>query len=300
MNSAVNTTAHLNSALRIAITGATGQVGSQLCRVFGDQAIPLSSKEMDLQNADEIRDVLAELRPQVVINAAAYTDVDGAESDAELCTAINQQAVKELAAETRRINAKLVQISTDYVFSNSRQNRPFTEVDPVNPIGVYATTKAAAEAETRTNPNHLIIRTCGVYGPPCPRGTRNFVSTILALGQKRTRLDVVSDQICNPTYVVQLADAIRFLVATDQRGTLHVVNSGGVSWFDLAVEILQVANIDCHVTPISTAEYAAPAPRPPYSVLDTTRYEALHAPVMSDCKQAVAEFLATCEATSYL
>ena len=286
---------HRDCAIKkTAVTGARGQLGFALGQLLGDAAWPLSADTMDLRNPRQIRDVLQSCRPRVVINCGAYTAVDAAETDTSQCFAINSEAVKTLVEVTTSLDCSLVQISTDYVFgAEVGPGRPYCETDPVAPQGVYARSKAAAEQSVRQHPQHLIIRTCGLYGPSLSRGGSNFVNTMLRLGKERPSVRVVDDQTCCPTYVAELAPAILHLIQTRNWGTYHVVNRQALSWCELAHEIFRLARLPCEVIPISSEEFGALAPRPRYSALDVSKYVATAGPPLSTCREALAQYLAT-------
>jgi dTDP-4-dehydrorhamnose reductase len=278
---------------RIAVTGARGQLGRRLCELLGPRALPLDAKSMDLADAQQMRARLNRLQPRLLINTAAYTAVDAAESDSVRCLAVNRDAVETLVHVTAALNCPLVQISTDYVFCEAASpGRPFRESDPVAPQGVYAQSKAEAEQAALAHPDPLIIRTCGIYGPVAPGASGNFVNTMLRLGRQRSSVQVVDDQICCPTYVVELADALLHLVFTGQRGIFHVVNREALSWCEFAREIFRLTQLDCAVVPISSETYGAAAPRPHYSELDTSKYQRTAGPPLSTCRDALARYLA--------
>ena len=279
--------------MKIAVTGAGGQLGSELCRQLGNEAVGLDLPRFDLTDRDRVLARLAEIRPQAVINTAAYTQVDKAEEEAELCRAVNAVGVVPLVEACRRLDATLVQISTDYVFGGDLGRKtPYCETDPPDPQGVYARTKLEGERHAAGWQQHLIVRTCGLYGPPGPRSAGNFVDTMLQLAGRRDPLRVVCDQHCTPSFVPHVARAIRFLVDTGAYGTYHVVNAGQTTWYDLAAEIFRLSGLEVRLEPISTAQYGAPAPRPGYSVLDTGKYHALPGrPAMPSWEEALAEYL---------
>ena len=273
--------------LRIGIAGARGQLGAELCRRI-DGAVAL---DCDITNRDQVGSQLQATKPHVVINTAAYTAVDLAEDDPSTCFRVNSVGARILAEETRRYASRLIQISTDYVFDSTDLRRPLRETDPAEPRGVYAKSKRAGELGAAENPSHLIVRTCGLYGRGHQDQAKNFVRTMLHLGMTRDEVRVVDDQLCNPTAVEELASALKFLAHEDCTGILHVVNSEPLTWCQFARQIFDVANLDCEVTPITTAEFAAKAPRPAYSVLDVQKYNRLGGPVLSDCRTAVANFV---------
>lgn len=278
----------------IAVTGSGGQLGSELCRRLGGRAVPLDLPDFDLTDKDRTLQALAALRPAAVINTAAYTQVDRAEEQAELCRRINASGVAYLAAACRQLDVPLVQISTDYVFGGAAQlGRPYCEDDEPSPQGVYAQSKLGGEREAAAWPKHIIVRTCGLYGKQGPKTpASNFVETMLRLGQQGKPLRVVADQHCTPSYVPHVARAILFLLESRQFGRFHVVNSGATSWHGFAAEIFRQSQLDVSLEPITTAQYGAKAPRPSYSVLDTRKYHALDGPPMPTWQDALSEYLA--------
>ncbi len=278
---------------RVLVTGARGLLGSCLCDLLGPRAIPVGSQEFDLLQVDRLSSFIRGLNPDAVVNCAAYTAVDLAEKDALRCSTINRDAVSVLAETTAALGIPLVQISTDYVFGGPppTPNRPWVETDPVSPAGVYARSKFEGELAATANPDHIIVRTCGLYGLPPQSTSRNFVLTMLKLAQDRPTLKVVCDQICSPTAAKELAPAILHLLDTNAHGIFHVVNDGGTSWYEFARAIFRCRGLTTAVEPISTAEYNAPAPRPSYSVLDIEKYRRTGGPSLSHWERALQEFL---------
>jgi dTDP-4-dehydrorhamnose reductase len=281
--------------VKVFVTGAYGQLGGELCRQLGPRAIPVDIDTLDLADGPAVTARLRHLRPAAVINCAAYTQVDKAESEPEKCRAVNALAVEHLARACGELDCPLVQISTDYVFGAARpQGPPWTEQDCPSPQGVYARTKLEGERAAASHPKHLVVRTCGLYARPSDPRATNFVKTMLRLGGVRPEVRVVADQHCTPTYVPHLARAILFLL--DHGGTrvpwgaYHATNAGATSWHEFAVEIFRLAGLPVAVRAISTAEYAAPAPRPSYSVLDTAAYHRLDGPPMPDWRSALVEY----------
>lgn len=257
----------------ILVTGGTGQIGYELVREFkpfGHVEAP-TREELDLTNPTAIRDVVEDLRPGVILNAAAYTAVDAAETDRDVCAAINARAPGILADEARRVGALLVQYSTDYVFDGSK-GVPYVETDATGPLSYYAQTKLDGErAVQAVGGSYVILRTSWVYGT---RG-KNFLLTILRLASERTRLPVVNDQVGAPTWSRAVAAATATLVPTfdGPSGVFHLTAAGSTTWYDFARAILVG---DERVVPVSSAEFAAlvgrqMAPRPAYSVLDSAK-----------------------------
>ena len=261
---------------RILLTGITGQVGSELQRILPTlgEVIGLSSKELDLSQPEQIGERVLEIKPDTIVNAAAYTAVDRAESEPEMAMAINADAPKALALAANEVGATLLHISTDYVF-DGENHTPYLETDRTAPLGVYGESKLLGEVGVRNCDRHIILRTAWVYGS---RGHGNFVKTMLRLGKERTELKVVADQVGSPTWSYDIALAISGLLAKSMkdetiRGTYHYTNSGVASWYDLAVATFAEAKqlgfplkVE-RVCPITTAEFPTPTKRPAYSVL---------------------------------
>ncbi|HWB08820.1 MAG TPA: dTDP-4-dehydrorhamnose reductase [Pirellulales bacterium] len=278
---------------KIAVTGSQGQLGSELCRRLGVRAIPLDWPEFDLTKSDDVCETLRDLRPSSVINTAAYTQVDRAEEDSQRCWAVNADGVGCLARVCEELGVPLLQISTDYVFGgDATRSRPYREDDAPAPQGVYARSKLAGEQKASAWGQHIIVRSCGLYGKPgLKTAASNFVDTMLRLARQGKSLRIVADQHCTPTYVPHLATAVLYLLAARHFGTYHVVNGGATTWHEFACETFRLTGLSPAVERITTAQYGAKAPRPPYSVLDTSKYRALGGPVMPDWQSALKEYL---------
>jgi dTDP-4-dehydrorhamnose reductase len=247
----------------ILVVGSKGMLGQELMGLYGNAARGVDVGDMDITDLGSVQRVLVTLKPRVVINAAAFTDVDRCETDTELALQVNGEGVAHLAMITKEIGATLVQVSTDYVF-DGRKNAPYQEDDAPAPLSIYGESKLAGEMNAKFNPEHLIVRTQWLYG----HGGKNFVETMLRLAGERSELTVVDDQIGAPTWTHDLALAIKALLDKGCRGTYHVANSGFVSWNGFAREIFQQAGLAVTVSPMSTEQLGRPAPRPLYSVLD--------------------------------
>ncbi len=277
-----------------AITGSGGQLGLELCRQLGSNALPLARPEFDITDADAVRRILLEKKPAAVINAAAYTLVDKAEQEIEQCWAVNAHAVGTLAEACRELDCPLVQVSTDYIFDAVRDcATPHTEDEHPKPQGQYARSKLAGELSAAEWKKHFVVRTCGLYGQCGPRSSGNFVDTMLRLGREKPSLRIVDDQRCTPTHVPDVARAILFLLSTTAYGTYHVVNRGETTWYDFAAEIFRMSGISIPLERITTEQYGAAAPRPRYSVLDTSKYRALGGPEIPEWEEALKEYLRT-------
>jgi dTDP-4-dehydrorhamnose reductase len=243
--------------------------------------------DLDITDASAVRRMLAEVRPRAVVNCAAYTDVDGAESDRGSAAAVNGAGAGHVAAAAAEVGASIVHVSTDYVFDGSKRE-PWVESDPVAPLGVYGETKLAGElAVAAANPAHAIVRSAWLFGA----GGRNFVDTMLALAGDRDEVSVVTDQVGCPTWTGHLAGALVELAERPlQTGIHHVAGAGSCSWNELAIEVFDCAGIDCRVLPTTTAAFPRPAARPAYSVLGSERRAPLVLPAWQD---GVAAYLAT-------
>jgi dTDP-4-dehydrorhamnose reductase len=285
--------------MRIAVVGAAGQLGRELCRLLppGD-TVALTRAEADLHDTAAVHARLEAVRPDVVVNCAADNRVDAAEADARDAVAVNALGVAALARHCRDHGALLVHVGTDYVF-DGRTTRPYTEDDAPNPLGAYARTKLAGELFAQAlAPRHAILRVAGLYAAGGSRGKGgNFVDKVLAQARAGKPLRIVADQVTAPTWARDVAEAMARLVPrlVEGRapfGVYHVTNAGGCSWFEFARAALELAGVDADVTPITTAELAAPAPRPAYSVLANDRLAAAGEPPLRSWRTALAAYLA--------
>ncbi len=282
----------------ILLIGCCGQIGTQLQKSLQPYSNlkAVARPVAELSQPETLRDLIQENQPEIIINAAAYTAVDKAESEPELANTINAIAPKVLAQEAEKLQACLIHLSTDYVF-NGKTSSPYEENHPTNPLSVYGKTKLAGEEAIRSNcSNHLILRTAWVYST---FGKGNFVKTMLRLGAQKSEIKVVADQIGSPTWASDIAQIIATLVAkTPQKsGTYHYTNSGVASWYDFAVAIFEEAKqlgfplkIE-RVIPITTQQYPTPATRPSYSVLNCGKISTLIESYSPHWRQSLREML---------
>lgn len=275
--------------MKILITGAEGQLGCALQTALAShEVIALGHSQLDITRFDEVRAAVGAHRPGVVINAAAYTNVDGAESDQAGAYRLNAVAPRNLAIATCDLAIPLVHVSTDYVFDGLGE-RPYHEFDATHPHSVYGKSKLAGEqAVASLNPRHFIARTAWLYHHQ-PTNGKNFPKTMLAqaLQHGRDKVRVVNDQFGSPTYAPHLAAAIGRLIETRAYGVYHLAGSGGTNWFELTRRLYQLCGVRTAVEPCTTAEFMRPAPRPRYSVLTTIQEPQILLPAW---EEGLAEF----------
>jgi dTDP-4-dehydrorhamnose reductase len=250
--------------MKAMIFGASGLLGKELMREWNsDEVIGLSSRDVDIRDADKVREVVEKSRPEWIVLAAAYTNVDDCESHPDLAFAVNRDGAVNVAQAAKRTSAKLLFLSSDYVF-DGKKTSPYDTADQRNPQSVYGRSKAEAEVRLlEVLPECCIARTSWLFGT----GGKCFPDTILKLAATRPVLDVVNDQRGCPTYAVDLARAIIELCRKHAHGIVHTTNSGDCSWFEFAREIIKDAGLATDVRPVSSQQMARPAPRPAYSVL---------------------------------
>lgn len=283
---------------RIMITGAAGQLGLALNRLIKAhdeyELFRTGTKEspdgeihaMDITQEVAVRTYIKEIKPDIIINCAALTAVDRCEGEQELAYRINALGPKYLAEAAEEIGAKLVHISTDYVY-DGRGTAPYTEDSKPNPISVYGRTKLAGEEFVQEYCSRaFILRTAWVYGEG-----KNFVRTMLRLAENNSKIRVVSDQYGTPTSALELARVVVFLMETESYGIYHATCEGSTSWYEFALTIFKEAGVSVEVEAIKTSEYPAPAKRPMYSVLDKRALRERHGYVMQDWKEAFKEYM---------
>ncbi len=283
--------------MKIAVIGAHGQLGSDLIRLLGDDAVELTHTQIEITDPVSVAAALGAVAPDTVINTAAYNLVDNAEQEPDRAFAINAFGPLHLARYCEERGLALVHVSTDYVFGQDVERAtPYAETDLPGPVSVYGTSKLAGEHLVRAAcRRHFVVRTCGLYGRPTSVGKGNFVRTMLRLAQDRDELTVIDDQHCTPTSTADLAAAIVELVQTDEYGLYHATNSGSTTWYGFARAIFDLSGIGIKVTPITSAQFAAPACRPAYSVLDSTRIAEVTGVSLRPWRDALAAYLSAAD-----
>ncbi len=280
--------------MKVLVTGAEGQLGQALCRrLGGDLAWAGGRAELDVRDADAVRTLVEEIRPDVVINASAYNQVDAAEAEPGEAMAVNAEGPLHLARACRDHGALIVHVSTDYVF-DGRRSEPYGEEDRPNPTSAYGVSKLAGELLVASAaPEYLLVRTSGVFGAGGSKGKGgSFVERILARARAGEPLRVVADQVFSPTYAPDLAAGMLSLVEARARGLFHLTNQGACTWNEMATAALEMAGPRVPVQAIRTEDLGAPARRPAYSVLDNARYRALGLAPLRPWREALREMLA--------
>jgi dTDP-4-dehydrorhamnose reductase len=274
--------------MRLLVTGSAGMLGQAVAAAatrLGHDVIALPRAGLDITDADHVRRVIAAAEPRAVVNCAAWTDVDGAETAEAAATAVNGVGAGNVARAAAETGARVVHVSTDYVFDGAKTT-PWVESDAVAPLGAYGRSKLAGEREVAAaDGEHAIVRSAWLFGA----GGRNFVDTMLALAAERDEVTVVTDQVGSPTWTGHLAEALVELAERrGDTGTFHAAGAGACSWYELAVEVFARAGLRCRVLPTTAERFARPAPRPAYSVLGTER-EAT--PILPPWQDGVAAYL---------
>ena len=288
--------------MKILITGSKGQLGNELQSIIktgraeigivseeikNAQVIALDVEDLDITNLSQVKEVILREKPDVVINCAAATNVDGCETSQDLAFKINALGPKNLAMVCEEIGAKLVQVSTDYVFSGTG-DKPLTEFDIVAPYSVYGKTKLSGEEYVREfSSKYFVVRTAWLYGYV----GKNFVYTMMNLGRDKESLNVVDDQRGNPTNANDLAYHILKLIQTEEYGVYHCTGKGECSWYDFAKHIMELSGRKCVVNPCTSEEFKTVAKRPEYSSLDNMMLRCTVGDEMRDWKDALASFI---------
>jgi dTDP-4-dehydrorhamnose reductase len=280
--------------VKILIIGADGQLGTDLCKVIPkNEQVPLTIQDIDITDKDKTLAVVRQHSPAIVINTAAYNNVDQAEIDKEQAYAVNALGVKNVAEACQEVGAVLVQISTDYVF-DGKKKAPYVETDAPEPLSVYAKSKLAGEKYVQeTLDKHFIVRTTGLYGVAgcLGKGGTNFVESMLKRADSQPELRVVADEIVSPTYALDLAVKMDQLIRTGQFGLYHIVNHGQCSWYEFTCKIFELLGRQVSIKKVTSAEFKARAERPRYSVLQNANLAKLGLDDLRPWQQALAAYL---------
>lgn len=288
--------------MKLLITGSSGQLGTQLRKIIENGKSEIGQiaevyskaeikyvdyKELDITNLNEVLDFTSKFKPDAIINCAAYTNVDKCESDTFGAFKVNALGARNLAIAAEKVNAKLLHVSTDYVF-NGQGNIPFKEYDLPQPVSVYGKTKLLGEQYVRENcSRYFIVRTSWLYG----YYGKNFVYTIMKAGKEKGHLDVVDDQRGNPTNAEDLAHHILKILVTQEYGIYHCTGTGECSWYDFAREIISLSKINCTVSPITSDDLGRAAKRPAFSSLENMMLKATVGDEMRPWKEAIKDFI---------
>lgn len=290
--------------MQVAIIGAHGQLGTELCKVFADTTLHRIDVDgdaliLDICHAGDVHALIAkQLRPNVVINTAAFHNVPKCEEQPETAFAVNALGAKNLAVACQACRARLVHISTDYVFGHGG-TRPYVETDLPGPLSVYGASKLAGEHLVAAYcDNYVIVRTAAIYGPAACRakGGKNFVDLMLHLAATRGEVKVVTDEITTPTYTVALAKQIRLVAEKGEPGLYHATCQGQCSWYEFAKAIFEETRTRVTLREATSKDFPSPVKRPSYSVLDNAHLRSQGLDVMPEWRTALAEYLNDCRA----
>lgn len=276
--------------MKVLVTGVKGQLGFDVVNELkkrGYTAIGTDVEEMDITDAAKVQEVLTSEKPDAVIHCAAYTAVDAAEDNVELCRKINAEGTENIAKVCQQLDCKLLYLSTDYVF-NGEGERPWVPYDEIEPLNVYGQTKYEGElAVEKYVKKFFIVRIAWVFGV----NGKNFIRTMLNLGKNNSELTVVADQIGSPTYTYDLSRLLVDMIETDKYGIYHATNEGFCSWYEFAVEIFRQAHMDVYVRPVTSKEYPSKAKRPHNSRMDKSRLDENGFQRLPDWKDALSRYL---------
>lgn len=275
--------------MKVFVTGAKGQLGHDVVNELekrGHTAIGVDIEEMDITDKDAVKRVITQVSPEAVVHCAAYTAVDAAEEQAELCHRVNGLGTENIAEVCKELNCKLMYISTDYVF-NGQGTRPWEPDDERAPLNVYGQTKYEGELAVEALEKYFIVRIAWVFGV----NGKNFIKTMLNLGKTRDHLTVVDDQVGSPTYTYDLARLLVDMIETEKYGRYHATNEGVCSWYEFACEIFKKAGIEITVSPVSSNEYPAKAKRPQNSRMDKSKLKEMGFKPLPTWQDALERYL---------
>lgn len=286
--------------MRVAVVGANGQLGQDVTAAFradGAEVFALSHQDIEVSSLESVRGALEALRPDVVVNTAAFHHVEKCETDPALAFAVNGLGARNLAQVTDSLRARLFHISTDYVFDGSK-NSPYTEQDTPQPLNVYGNTKLSGEGFVRSaNARHFVVRVSAIYGSnPCrAKGGLNFVELMLKLAGEREELRVVDDEFISPTPTVQIARQLVLLNRSSEYGLYHATSEGSCSWHEFAAAIFEIAGAKVRLQRAAPGEFPAKVPRPKYSVLENAGLKKAGLNAFTHWRQGLEHYLAARE-----
>jgi len=273
--------------MKILVTGSKGQLGKELLKLYSDENITgVDIDEMDITDAEQTVNFITEYNPDIVIHAAAMTDVDGCEENEEIAYKVNALGTRNVALACQKANSEMLYVSTDFVFAGDK-DKNYNEFDIPSPLSIYGKSKFKGEKLVKELLSKFyIVRTAWLYGDG-----HNFVKTMLSLAENNDSLNIVSDQKGTPTYAKDLAIAISKIIDSGLYGTYHASNSGSCSWYDFAKKIFELKDIDIEVNPTTAEEFGNVAERPAYSVMDNFALETQNIYKMRDWKEALKDYL---------
>jgi dTDP-4-dehydrorhamnose reductase len=273
--------------MKIIVTGSKGQLGKELLELYSDDEVTgVDIDEMDITDAKQTVNFITEFNPDIVIHAAAMTDVDGCEKNKEIAYKVNTLGTRNVALACQKANSEMLYVSTDFVFAGDKGEN-YNEFDIPSPLSIYGKSKFEGEKIVKELLNKFyIVRTAWLYGDG-----HNFVKTMLSLAENKDSLNIVSDQQGTPTYAKDLAIAISKIVDSGLYGTYHASNNGNCSWYDFAKKIFEIKGIDIKVNPTTAEEFGSPAERPTYSVMDNFALESQDIYHLRDWDEALKDYL---------
>lgn len=278
--------------MKVLVTGVNGQLGYDVVKELekrGHKAVGVDRKEMDLTSTQQIKECIKNVNPEAIIHCAAYTAVDKAEDEAELCRRVNAIATKEIAEYAKVLDIPMIYISTDYVFDGTKDGE-YTEEDIPNPINVYGKTKYEGEVYVQELlEKYYIVRISWVFG----ENGNNFIDTMLRLAKDRDEINVINDQVGSPTYTKDLAPLLVDMIETDKYGVYHATNEGFCSWYAFAKEIFNISNTNIEVNPIKTSQYPTKATRPMNSKMSKLKLSKFGFKINRNWKDAIEEYLSS-------
>ena len=280
--------------MKVAVIGSTGQLGQDLMRVFGEDAVGFAHEDLDVTDEESVASAVRSAGPDWVLNTAAFHRVDDCEINPTLTFAVNSTGALNVARAAAAVGSGVAFFSSDYVFGGQDRGRdnPYKEGDAPHPLSVYGVSKVAGEQLVmQANPRHLVLRSAGLYGTATSRKGWTFPELMLNKARNEGALRVVTDQVLSPTFTADLAGKTKELIEQDAVGLFHLTNAGECSWFEFARGALELAGVDAKMEQISTEQMNQRARRPPYSALDTTRLEAVGLEPLRPWKEALSDYL---------